>query len=225
MSNHSQRTHRGPSVTSIVVMGAATLAASIVSFWTLSGEVMDQRHIAGFLMGLALTMLLVAQTSERIHQRQLATDRLKARADQVRRERIRNTGTWLGLEPGQQLTVRWDEPLRRYLVQGWMSKHTFVEHERPWQANLDDLAELLTDIERSRDMTPVADEGTQLIRARLGVEEDDAPEPDPVATQPTGTEPAHVQRLPVPVKHEHDGPTHNLTSQARRFRNTWGDRP
>ena len=234
MSSHSQRTHRGPSVPSIVVTSAAALVATIASFWVMTGPVIDERHLTGGALGLVLAVLLAAQAIVRVAEWQEAAERSRERRGQARRARVRNTGTWLGDSPGQSLTVRWDEMGRRYLIQGWISDHIRSDEEREWATSLDDLAGLLAEIERSGQLRPVADEGTRMVRSRLAVTGwDGAPEPDPVATQPTGTEPAHLHRAAMPVRRfEHDGPTRNLTDRVRdlsgpasRVRNTWGDRP
>jgi hypothetical protein len=233
VSNHRQRTQRGPSLVSIVVTGAATLAVIILAFWVITGPVTDQRHLTGGLLGIVLGVLMTSQVVVRVTERQIVTDELRAAADRARRERVLNTGTWLGDQPSQELTVRWDGAAHRYLVQGWTGAPPYLAREREWTDSLDELAEMLTDIERAGELRPIEDEGTRMVRARLALPGwDDVAEPDPVATQPTGTEPAHLQRVPVPLRGEYDGPTRNLseqarnlTRQARRVRNDWGDRP
>jgi hypothetical protein len=220
-------------VASIATTSAATLAVIILSFWTITGPVVDQRHLAGAILGIVLGVLMTSQVVVRVTERQIATDEIKAAEDRARRERALNTGTWLGDQPGQELTVRWDGAAHRYMVHGWTGAPPYLAREREWTDTLDELAELLTVIERSGEMSPVEDEGTRMVRARLALPGwEDVPEPDPVATQPTGTEPAHLQRVPVPVRGEYDGPTRNLTDKARnltgsarRVRNTWGNRP
>lgn len=217
---------------SIAVTSAASLAVIILSFWVVTGPVLDQRHLAGGILGIVLGVLTTGHVVARVTERQIATDELKAAADRVRRERVLNTGTWLGDQPGQELTVRWDGEAHRYMVHGWTGSPPYLTREREWVDSLDELAELLTTIERSGEMGPLDDEGTRMVRARLALPGwDEEPEPDPVATQPTGTEPAHLQRVPVPLRGEYDGPTRNLseharnlTRQARRVRNDWGDR-
>ncbi len=233
MSNHRQRTQRGPSLVSIVVTGAATLAVIILAFWVITGPVTDQRHLTGGLLGIVLGVLMTSQVVVRVTERQIITDDRKAAEDRARRERVLNTGTWLGDQPGQELTVRWDGAAHRYLVHGWTGAPPYLAREREWTDSLDELAEMLTDIERAGELRPIEDEGTRMVRARLALPGwDDVAEPDPVATQPTGTEPAHLQRIPVPLRGEYDGPTRNLSERARnltgsvrRARNTWGDRP
>lgn len=213
---------------SIAVSAAATIAVIILSFYVITGPVTDQRHLIGAGLGFLLGVLMTGQVVVRVTERQIATEQVRARQERIRRERALNTGTWLGDQPGQELTVRWDAEMRRYLIRGWISRRTTVDSEREWSASLDDLATMLTEIEASGDLGPIDDAGTRSVRARLALPGwDDVPEPDPVATQPTGTEPAHLQRLALPVtrRYEYDGPTCNLTGPARRARNTWGDRP
>lgn len=233
MSNHSQRTHRGPSVPSIVFSAVATVGEIITSLWVITGPVVDARHLVGAALGFLLGIVMTAQVVIRVTERQIATEQLKMKADRRRRERVMNTGTWLGDSPGQELTVRWDAVGHRYMVQGWISDHWQHVRETEWVAGLDALAQTLEELEATGELGPVADEGTRSIRARLALPGwDDVPEPDPLATQPTGTEPGHLQRVPVPVRGEYAGRTRDLTDKvrnlsgpARRARNDWGRRP
>jgi hypothetical protein len=74
MSQHSQRTQQGPSVPSIIVLALITTVAIAATLYLASGP-LDSRDLTGVVLGFVLTLVLVAQTANRIIERKLAAER------------------------------------------------------------------------------------------------------------------------------------------------------
>jgi len=58
-----------PTLLSITGMAVATLASAVLTWWTATGQEFDSRHVAGFLLGCALTGLMFAQSVMRAFTR------------------------------------------------------------------------------------------------------------------------------------------------------------
>ena len=198
MSQHSQRTQRGPSVGSIIGMGAFTLTAltlSILTVWR--PERPDTWHTVGAAGWTVLAWVLTAQTVTRCHERQAAIDRARraARSEHEARQLARlNTGTWQGDAVGQVLTVRYDPADGRWYVQGWMGDHAVFYPERHW-GDRDTLYAALAELEVTGELEGQDDEGTRAVRARLGLP---GPWFDAEPVQPLGAVGDETRRLEVP---------------------------
>lgn len=215
MSQHSQRTQRGPSVASIVGTGVAALAAvgtSTLVVW-MPGEP-DRWHIVGAAGWTVLAWMLTGQAVVRHTERQVARDRV--RREQDRRERqedaareVRriNTGTWQGDAIGQVLTVRYEPETGEFYAEGWLGDHFQVYPERLWSDRAT-LVQALSELETTGELEPVDDEGTRAVRARLDLPGWDAErtDPEPVATQPMPGE-AVTEVLTVPPVVQGHGPS------------------
>lgn len=162
MTNHGNGTAgtRVPSRASIL---ALALAGSVSMFCTLAvttGPVFDGRHLVGMVLGVLLTATILVQTVNRITDRHLATMQQRY----AKRERAANTGTWLGPDGQVALTIRWDPARRAYFAAGrlpaWRDPEPEERRLEPWEVQSLSLA-------IASDWTPVDNEGTRAIRARL----------------------------------------------------------
>jgi len=95
--DQNNRTTPVPSWTSIVVMGAFTALAGGGTFWVLTAEIFDGRHLVGLILGLVATMVLSTQTMGRVMLREAAW----------RRKRT-ETGTWTHPEKGRVTVTLWE---------------------------------------------------------------------------------------------------------------------
>lgn len=189
MSQHRQDIPTEPSRWWIVAYdGAAAVVVGFVAA-VIGDEVWTWVHLVAVLFGVFTAAVFLALGGHKVLQRgeaRLALVRRQEREDRraaaEHAERVRQTGTWRGDLVGEVLTVRWDPGTRTYWVQGWLSDHWQQREERPW-ADLETLAATLTELERSGELSPVDDEGTRAVRARLDLPGWDE-YPDPVATQP-----------------------------------------
>jgi hypothetical protein len=190
MSQHRQDIPTEPSRWWIVLYSLAGVVALWVVLATIAAETWTWVHLAAVLFGLFTAAVFAALSGHKVLQRgeaRLALIRRQEREDRraaaEHAERVRQTGTWRGDLVGEVLAVRWDPATRTYWVQGWLSDHWQQREERPW-ADLETLAATLTELERSGELSPVDDEGTRAVRARLDLPGWDGADPDPVVTQP-----------------------------------------
>ncbi|AAT36820.1 Pas72 [Actinoplanes phage phiAsp2] len=170
MSQHSQRTQRGPSVASIAGTGVAALAAVVAStlvVWMPSEP--DWWHIAGAAGWTVLAWMLTGQAVVRHVERRAAEDRAERAITKIQRERALNTGTWEGEVPGEVLTIRYEPRDGSYWAEGWISDHWQIRPETVWSDRAT-LVHTLRELERSGEMTPWEDEGTRAVRARLDID-------------------------------------------------------
>lgn len=90
------RTTEVPSVTSVLFMATLSLATVFGTFWILTAEVFDGRHLVGLILGLVATMALFTQTVGRMMLRGAA-----------RRRKLAETGTWTHPEKGRVTFTFW----------------------------------------------------------------------------------------------------------------------
>lgn len=187
MSQHRQATDPGPSRLAVAATFLAATAGIAGTFWILAAPGDDPRHLTGGVFGFFLSLLLVGQWSRLQGEREAARRRVQRQeraAERRAAEVIGTTGMWTGDHPGQVLSVRYDRATGAYFAQGWLGDHWQLGPETRWY-NVRLLTEVLTELETTGELRPVADDGTRVIRAWLRLPPI-APfgEQDPAATQP-----------------------------------------
>jgi hypothetical protein len=177
MSQHSQRTQAGPSMTSIVTGAVFTLVDVAIGMWIIAGSGLDGRHVTGYIGWMVLAVLLGGRTIVRLAEWQSIREQARERRRRLEQEAVRAaqeaverqakvTGTWTGDGPGQVLTVRLDDE-GNLAVQGWLSDHWQQQDERIWSYPVGELVEMVRELERSGELGPVNDEGTVFMRTML----------------------------------------------------------
>lgn len=150
-----------PSVASILFTATLGVATMCGTFWILTAEVFDGRHLVGFLAGLLASGTLFGKAIDRAGRRGMA--RLTALWDAE--EIARNTGTWTDPE-GRTILIQYCPRANHYHVTGSLAVGWDLQGEVwPDQATL---AHVITEFERDG-YVPANDEPTRAIRARLMV--------------------------------------------------------
>src|SRR5690554_5230677 len=145
-----------PSVASILFTATLGVVTVFGTFWILTAEVFDGRHLVGFLAGLLASGTLIGQTIDRAGRRSMA---------RWMEEIARETGTWSDPE-GRTILVQYCPSARHYHVTGSLAVGWDLQGEVwPDQATL---VHVITEFERDG-YVPANDEGTRSIRARLMV--------------------------------------------------------
>lgn len=157
MSNQNQPSTDIPSTTSIWGMGLITGIAGLltVSIVATGGD-FDWKHTAGFLLGLLATALLMMQTGNRSHIRNVLI--------QANRRTIENVGTWKHLTDGAEVyfaVSRRSNGTRVLMVGGSLPLGVPAG-----DIGLADARNVVRSMESS-EWSPVRDEGTVEVRTML----------------------------------------------------------
>lgn len=184
MSQHDHRTQYGPSIAITVALGVCALAAIGTGCWIIYGPP-DPRNLGGGALGMLLFVSWSAAVAGRLVERRTVLDRQRRERDAEREEqeylmaeRAGSTGTWTG-EQGQVLTLRYETGTGFWYAHGWLGDFFQLPEETRWTWGLITLVDGMTEREVTGELTPVDDEGTREVRARLGL-----PPWPPVATVP-----------------------------------------